>query len=135
PLGVDGAVDNVSLSYIKVNYTKLVAAGDFEKEMFMVPQGESRPQIPEAYASYVAYDITNIDQPIKSSVTKNGNTLVIAAGNPNGQTNLLVQQSNDITRVNLMEKARFRNVLQQPSDYIIITNELLRRPSLSYGDP
>src|SRR5690554_905006 len=28
PLGVDGAVDNVSLSYIKVNYTKLVAAGD-----------------------------------------------------------------------------------------------------------
>jgi len=135
PLGVDGAVDNVSVSYIKVNYNRIITSRDFEKEVFQVPQGENRLEIPEAYANYVAYDITDFNQPVKHLVSKNGNTMAIAAGNPNGQANLLVQQTNAVNRINRLERIRFRNLLQQPSDYIIISNELLRRPSLSYGDP
>lgn len=135
PLGVDGAVDNVSLSYLKVNYTRLVGSGDFEKELFIVPEGESRLEIPGTFGGYVAYDVSDLNQPTKSLVSKSGNTLVIAAGKPDSPIRLLVLQSNAVIRVNLMEKIRFRNVLQQPSDYIIISNELLRKPSLSYGDP
>ena len=59
PQGVDGAVDNISLSYIKVSYTKMVASGDFEQETFILPEGEVRLEISDTYADYVAYDISN----------------------------------------------------------------------------
>ena len=34
-----------------------------------------------------------------------------------------------------MAKVRFRNILQQPANYLIISNDRLRKPSSSYGDP
>ena len=135
PQGVDGAVDNISLSYIKVNYTKMVAPGDFEQETFILPEGEGRLEISDTYADYVAYDISNFNQPVKTNVSRTGNNLMLSAGRSGLPSKLLVQQVNQVVRVDLMEKVRFRNVLQQPADYMIISNELLRKPSPSYGDP
>ena len=135
PRGVEGAVDNVSLSYIKVNYTKGVASGDFEQEVFIVPEGGGRLEISDTYAEYVAYEISNINHPVKVNIDRAGNNLILSAGMEGSPSKLLVQQVNHIVRVDLMEKVRFRNLLQQPSDYIIISNELLRKPSSSYGDP
>ena len=135
PQGVDGAVDNISLSYIKVSYTKMVASGDFEQETFILPEGEVRLEISDTYADYVAYDISDFNHPVKTNVSRTGNNLMLSAGNAGLPSKLLVQQVPNVARVNLMEKVRFRNVLQQPADYVIISNELLRKPSPSYGDP
>jgi hypothetical protein len=135
PQGIDGAVDNVSLSYIKVNYTKLLPSGDFEQEFFILPEGGGRLQISDTYADYVAYDISDINQPVKADVGRIANNLILSVGKRSLPSKLLVQQVNHIVRVDLMEKVRFRNVLQQPADYIILNNELLRKPSPSYGDP
>src|SRR5690606_29575126 len=99
------------------------------------PEGEGRLEISDTYADYVAYDISNFNQPVKTNVSRTGNNLMLSAGKAGLPSKLLVQQVNQVVRVNLMEKIRFRNVLQQPSDYLIISNELLRKPSPSYGDP
>ena len=34
-----------------------------------------------------------------------------------------------------MDKVRFRNILEQPADYLIISNDILRKSSSSYADP
>lgn len=135
PQGVDGAVDNISLSYIKVDYTKMVAPGDFEQEFFTFPEGEGRLEVSDTYADYVAYEVSNMSHPVKSQIVRTGNSTILSAGRTGRSSKLLIQQANEIIRVNVMEKVRFRNLLQQPADYIIISNELLRKPSPSYGDP
>lgn len=135
PKGLDGAVDNISLSYIKINYRKLVIPGDFDQEIYLLPEGGGRLEISDSYAEYVAYDITDYNHPIKLPVLKRGSQMSISAGKQGGISQLLIQQSNRITRIDGMEKVRFRNFLQQPANYLIISNALLRKPSASYGDP
>ncbi|MEX2593806.1 MAG: C25 family cysteine peptidase [Anditalea sp.] len=134
-LGVDGAVDNISLSYTKINYTKLSDSGDFELETFSVPAGESKLEIPDVLENYVAYEISDFNHPVKATLSKNGNNLIIPAGQLDREAKMIVQQVNSVTEITLMEKVRFRNILQQPSDYIFISNDLLRKPSSSYADP
>src|SRR5690606_24964178 len=92
-------------------------------------------EISDSYAEYVAYDITDYNHPIKLPVLKRGSQMSISAGKQGGISQLLIQQSNRITRIDGMEKVRFRNFLQQPANYLIISNALLRKPSASYGDP
>lgn len=134
PLGVDGGVDNVSVSYIKLNYSKSIASGDFENKIFIV-EGGSRLEFAEIYADYVAYDITDPILPVRVMVNRTGSSMAISSGSTGRASKILVQQNTDVVQVNLMEKVRFRNVLQQPADYIIISNRLLRQPSSNYGDP
>ncbi|HLU88982.1 MAG TPA: C25 family cysteine peptidase, partial [Cyclobacteriaceae bacterium] len=135
PMGVDGAVDNISLSYVKINYPRAVSPGDFDQQVFIIPAGISQLQIPDTYRSYVAYDITDINNPIKVESPVTENILRLPAGTEGREARIMVQQVNAVTKIDLMEKIRFRNVLNQPSDYMIISHERLRQPSSSYGDP
>lgn len=134
PLGAEGMVDNVSLSYMKVNYSKQLGVGDFKKERFNLSKGEARLVITGLYKDYLGYDLTDFQAPVKLMIQRNGNSIDIPAGNPSRPSKILVQQVSDVVKVTLMEKVRFRNILQQSADYIIISNKLLRRPSSSYAD-
>src|SRR5690606_6463622 len=110
------------------------ASGDFENKIF-IEEGGSRLEFAEIYAEYVAYDITDPILPVRVMVNRTGGSMAISPGSTGRASKLLVQQNTDVVQVNLMEKVRFRNVLQQPADYIIISDRLLRQPSSNYGDP
>lgn len=133
-LGVDGAVDNISIGYIKISYTKVLQPGDFVQEVFHLEAGESQIEIGDVFGEYVGYDITDVNHPIKSRLSKNGSNLLIPAGRNAQKAILMVQQANSVKIINIMERVKFRNLLQQPSNYILVSNELLRKPSSTYGD-
>lgn len=134
-LGVDGAVDNVSVNYIRVVYETPVRNGDFEKEIFVFSEGNNKVSIEGISRNYVAYDISDIHNPIKKQVRVDQGNMEIGVGLQDRVSELLVQRSDRIIQPNVLRKLRFRNLLEQRADYLIITHPILKRPGANYGDP
>lgn len=132
-LGLDGTTDNMSLSYLKLQYPKKANTGDFTKETFSYNIGANNFQIPGAAGNYVGYEISNYDQPKRISLVKEGNTIKIPGGG-SAPMKVMLQQTNAVTDVNVMQRFIFRDVLSQRANYLIITHQSLRRPGSSYGD-
>ncbi len=127
--------DNTSLAYIKLVYPKLIENKDVSSEIMIFDSGEKTLELSDITADYIAHEISDVNNPVKVPITKAGNQISFAAGQVGMASKIILENALNIKDVNVMRPVRFRNLLAQAADYIIISNRALRRPSASYGDP
>ncbi|MBT0811496.1 transporter [Litoribacter ruber] len=134
-LGGESDVDNVSLSFLKLNYPKRASAGDFDQATFDINRGVERLTLSGVSADYVGFEINDRDNPRVLAFQKVGNELHIPGGGAAEGRKVLLQRSSQIKNVDRMRRFRFRDVASQPANYVMISHQSLRRPAASYGDP
>jgi hypothetical protein len=134
-LGDNNAVDNISINYSRITYRSSGGEGDFETEVLLADDGGGKVVFSGLSDSYLAFDTEDPDNPLKLETQRNGNRLEFPAGIPGKPSALFVQNQRLIKEVNVMKRVRFRNLLAQQANYLIISHELLRRPASNYGDP
>ncbi|MCH7399367.1 C25 family cysteine peptidase [Belliella sp. DSM 107340] len=127
--------DNVSLAYVRLVYSKNVADRDLSKELVIVPSGESELEISSVVSEYIAHEISDPVNPVRIPISRIGNQIRLQAGIAETASKILLENQLNIVEVNVMRPVRFRNLLDQAADFIIVTNRALRRPTASYGDP
>ncbi|MDO6439470.1 C25 family cysteine peptidase [Cyclobacterium sp. 1_MG-2023] len=132
-MGVDNNLDNISINYAQLNYSSTGVSGDFEVENITFSEGNKALVINNVNEEYTAYNITDISNPIRLEVKKTGADLYLPTGATAGQ--VLIQNQENIVELNVLEKVRFRDLLNQPANFIIISHKLLREPADNYGDP
>jgi len=132
PISTVGSSDNVSISYAKLVYNKAVGAGQIDQEVLMLGPGESNISLPSG--DYVGYDVTELDNVVKLGMTP-GATVTFPAGIPATESKLLVQATSRIIEPNVLEKVRFRNLLGQNANFIILTHPSLREATSINIDP
>lgn len=128
-------VDNVSVAYIRITYPKEVQNGDFDAEVITPDQTNSIFKVGNALSNYVAYDILDPINPVRIPVNKSGNELSVWAGIQGQPTKVRVENQLNIREISIMQRVNFRNLLNRPADFIILTHSSLRRPTTSYSDP
>ncbi|WP_349630848.1 C25 family cysteine peptidase [Aquiflexum sp. TKW24L] len=133
--GGSEATDNVSIAYLKLTYPKVVANGDFSKEIFISGPESGRIQIGNVLSDYIALEVSDPINPSLVPVTKTGNQITFVAGIAGGQSKVLVENQLNINRIATMTVVKFRNFLGQKADFIVLSNKALRRPSSTYADP
>lgn len=129
------SVDNISIAYVRITFPKKSQSGDLDRETIILEPGEAVFQADNMLSNYVAYDIADINNPIRLAVEKTGNQLSFRAGNPNAPAKVWLENRLSIKEVGRMERVRFRNLLSQEADYIIISHRNLRRQSSVHPDP
>ncbi|MEX2511402.1 MAG: C25 family cysteine peptidase [Cyclobacteriaceae bacterium] len=133
--GVNNAVDNVSVNYIQMGYDVEVPLGDFEQEIFEFGEGSQMFTLQNLSSPYVAYDISDWQNPRKQAVNYSNGRLEMVVGEVGSPSKVLVQRTNLVRELKVLERVRFRNLLEIPADYLIISHPILRRPAANYGDP
>lgn len=134
-LGREDAIDNISVNYIRVDYTTPLLPGDFDQDVFFIPAGLSKIQITEVNRPYLAFDVSDFNSIIRHSVSLTGDVFETGGGKSGSQTKLMIQAPGTIVEPNILKRVRFRNILEQPANFIIISNERLSRPTTNYGNP
>ncbi len=129
------AVDNVSIAYFKVIYPKNTISGEFSKETILTGQENQAITINGTLSEYLAHDVTDPINPQKVIVGKDGNTLKFQGGIAERASRILLENILDIKEIESMYPMKFRNVLNQPADFIILTHQALRKASTTYSDP
>ncbi|NHE55591.1 putative type IX secretion system sortase PorU2 [Cyclobacterium plantarum] len=134
-LGVNNAVDNISINYSRLVYGSVGYSGDFEKEIFAFQEPGKMLSIPGNNGEYVAYDIKDVDNPVKYELNRLGNVLQVPTGTQGIPGTVLVQNLSQVKEINVLQRVKFRNLLAQNANFLIISHERLRRPATNYGDP
>lgn len=129
------SVDNISIAYLRITYPKRLQNGDRDSELFMVPAGESLIELENMLANYVAYEISDVDNPIQIPVQKTGNTIMLKAGSAGGPANVWFENRMQVREVGGLQRVRFRDLLNQQADYLIVSHRNLRRQSSIHPDP
>jgi hypothetical protein len=133
-LGPD-ATDNVSIAYVRITYPKNVRDGELDAETIMLDQGESVLQLENMLSNYVAYEISDQINPIRIPVIKTNNQIRLQAGVSSGQSKVWLENRLSVREVQEIRQVRFRNILEQPANYIIVSHKNLRRQSSIHADP
>ncbi|RPA68845.1 transporter [Cyclobacteriaceae bacterium YHN15] len=133
-LGPEGT-DNVSIAYVRITFPKKVKNGELDTETILIGQGESVLQLENMLSNYVAYEISDPNNPIRIPVTKTNNQIRLQAGENSGQSKVWLENRLNIKEVKEMRSVRFRNILDQPADYLIVSHRNLRRQSTIHPDP
>lgn len=134
-LGENNAVDNVSINYIKVNYQSAIRSGDFDSEVFGYEEGGKKVSISGVNDNYLAYEIADIYNPIMLELARSGGAMRFSAGVSGKSGKVMLQNQEQIIEPNVLKRVRFRNLLDQNANYLIISHELLKKPATNYGDP
>lgn len=134
-MGVDGEIDNISVNYLKVIAAVAIPPGDFVQRRMHFNPVASRISLPGISRNYVAYEVSDVYNVVKHEVRKTGNLLETAAGIAAKRNALHLQQTETILEPNVLERVRFRNLLAQSANYLIISHQRLGRPSSTYGNP
>jgi hypothetical protein len=129
------ATDNVSIAYLRLTYPKAVENGDFSKEIFISGPETGRIQIGNVLSDYLALEVSDPNNPVMVPVTKSGNQVSFVAGISGSPSKVIVENQLDVVKIAGMTPVRFRNLLGQRADYIVISHKNLRRPSSTYPDP
>ena len=132
--GISGT-DNVSIAYLRITYPKETSGGDFSEETFLLPDVNSSIRIPNALSNYVAHEVSDPLNPVRINVGKDGNDVVLQGGVEAITSKIYVENQSSLRQVNIMRPVRFRNLLNQPADFIILTHPSLRKPSEAHSDP
>ena len=132
-MGIDNGLDNLSVNYAQINYSSANFSGEFETKTFEFDDENKELVLNGVNEDYNAYNIADINNPIRLEITKSGNELHIPTGA--GPSKVLVQNQKNVIEFNVLEKLRFRDLLNQQANFIIISHEILRRPADNYGDP
>ncbi|GEO21757.1 putative type IX secretion system sortase PorU2 [Cyclobacterium qasimii] len=132
-MGVDNGLDNISINYAQIDYNSANVSGDFELKTFEFNEANKALVIKEVNEDYNAYNIADFNNPVRLEIKKSGNELYVPTGD--GASEVLVQNQSNVIELNVLEKVRFRDLLNQQANFIIISHELLREPADNYGDP
>jgi hypothetical protein len=133
-LGPEGT-DNVSIAYVRISFPKKVQNGELDAETIMVGQGESVLQLENMLSTYVAYEISDLNNPVRIPVTKTNNQIRLQAGVNSGQSKIWLENRLNVKEVKEIRQVRFRNLLDQSADYLIVSHRNLRRQSSIHPDP
>ena len=134
PQGAESA-DNIALSYAKIKFRKPIGTGDFAGQWMIFPEGNTRVNWTLTNESYVALDAADIFNPQKIEIGKSGQTLSFQGGVTGKSSKIFIQQETSVTKVSQLIPVRFRNLLAQPANYIIIGNKELEKPSNREQNP
>ncbi|WP_228527778.1 putative type IX secretion system sortase PorU2 [Pararhodonellum marinum] len=134
-IGGGGTNDNISVSYVKLHYTKNKVSGNFTKELLKLGPGENLLKLEDITENYTALDISAQDDPHKMEPIVDGSSLIFPVGRNGRQSVVFLQQESQVNVVMDMERLRFRNLLDQPSEYLMVAHRFLRRATTSYSDP
>ena len=130
--GVAGAVDRISVSYIKVRYPQTFDMQNAGQKMFELPQNGSR--------SYV--NIANAPGGVRLFDTTDPNNVIAVTAHTTATLDAVVDSrearkvlaTNDYIKP-AVQAVRFREIVPSQVDYLIISNSQLRTPALGYADP
>ncbi len=135
-LGRDGNLDNISVSYINIKYGTQVPDGGFRQTILEANQNDpSHLEILGENQDYHVFDISDFHNVKRHQTSLGDGKLRLEVGGAYANPVLLIQRSNTVIEPNVLQRVRYRNVLSQPADYLIITHPRLRNPSSNYGDP
>lgn len=128
-------VDNVSITYANLTYTKGVGTGEFDNELIISEQASSKISINEVQGNYIAYDIHNRESPIRLDPLDQDANLSFATG-ANSETNRIwVENLTSVVNIQETEQIIFRDLLGIEADYILVGNRELEKSSSLYDNP
>jgi hypothetical protein len=135
-LGRDGSLDNISVSFIKIHYGTQVPDGGFSQTILEVNENEpSQLDILGGNRNYLVFDIADFPNVTRHQTSNEGETMRFEVGGTNSPSSLLIQGNNTVIEPNVLQRVRYRNILSQPADFLMISHPRLRNPSANYGDP
>ncbi len=129
------ATDNVSVAYAKLTFLKNVGSGNFDSELFILPPGNQRIQLNSVSGNYLGLNLRNPENPERILFTAGNQSLAFRAAAASDTSRIWIQREEKVTPVLKMESLRFRNLLAQPANYIIVSHRALEKPSNQYPNP
>ena len=129
------ATDNVSVAYAKLVFFKNVGSGDFDSELFIVPPGNQRIQLNAVSGNYLGLNLRNPENPERILFTAGSQSISFQAAAVSDTSKIWIQREEKAITVAKMESVRFRNLLAQPANYIIVSHGELEKSSKQYPNP
>lgn len=134
PQGAE-SVDNLSIAYAKIVFSKPVQAGDFAGRRMNFPAGNQRVVLSQTQQNYVALEVSDLYSAQRVPVAKSGTTSSFTASVPGAASKIWIQPDQSLVQVASMQRVKFRNYLAQPADYILVGHRELEKPSAKYANP
>jgi len=128
-------VDNMSVSYAKINYHKNVTSGDFGTELYISPPNNQRITLSGLSGTYAAIDISDPITPEKVNFSSAGNSLNFQSAIATDTSKIWLQNEETLIRVEQLEKIKFRNYLGQASNYIVLGHHALEKAANQFQNP
>lgn len=129
------ATDNVSVAYAKLVFLKNVGSGGFDSELFIVPPGNQRIQLNAVSGNYLGLNLRNPENPERILFTAGSQSISFQAAAVSDTSKIWIQREEKAITVAKMESVRFRNLLAQPANYIIVSHGELEKSSKQYPNP
>ncbi len=129
------ATDNVSVAYAKLVFLKNVGSGGFDSELFIVPPGNQRIQLNAVSGNYLGLNLRNPENPERILFTAGSQSISFQAAAVSDTSKIWIQREEKAITVAKMESVRFRNLLAQPANYIIVSHRELEKSSKQYPNP
>ncbi|MDN3202894.1 C25 family cysteine peptidase [Algoriphagus sediminis] len=134
PNGPDD-VDNISVSYAKLTYSKGITSGDFESELLVTDQGSSKINFTGLQENYVALDLADENNPIRLNAFEEGDAMSFATETNQALGRIWVENQNSVTEIQQAEQVIFRDLLGIQADYILVGNRELEKASSLFSNP
>lgn len=128
-------VDNISIAYAKLTYPNMVRLGDFDSKLIISPPDNQKMLFTGLSASYEAIDILDVVNPKKISLQHTPNSIAFRSAVPTDSSKVWVQNVASIVQVQELEPVKFRNVLGQASNYILVGHKELEKPAATFSNP
>ncbi|MFC3880377.1 C25 family cysteine peptidase [Algoriphagus namhaensis] len=128
-------VDNVSLSFVKIEYTKQVESGELIEETFITGAGNSRISLGSVSDKYVGLEVSDPINPQKVNFTTLASGMSFLGSVEEDSSQILVQKESEIVAIDTLQRRTFRNILAPEANYIIIGNKELEKQTTLYSNP
>lgn len=134
-LGVGGARDRLSVSYIKVTFPQDFNMASQPSKVFQLtanPSNKSYIEISNPASGLTLWDITDPNNVVTIGTAAAGANTSAVVPNTNTSRKLLAKNSFSTA---IIKKIKFRQINPSLSNYLIISNKTLMKPALGYSDP
>ncbi|WP_297335088.1 C25 family cysteine peptidase [Algoriphagus sp.] len=130
-----GTSDNISIAYLKITYRKNISSGDFDQQLLIFPSGNQKVQVGGIAGNYEALDISSEQNPQRITLNQGAGLLEFQSGVSAGSSRIFIQNQAQVTSVTALKKLRFRNLLAQQANYIMIGHRALEQPTEDFPNP
>ncbi len=133
-IGVGGAVDRLSASYLKLRYAQQTNAASASEKVFNLVangNGKSYVQIQNAAAGLRLFDVTDPSAVVKIGTTSSSTLNAIVPSTSSARKIF----STTTTIAPKIKPIKFRDINPRDHNYVIISHPLLRRAASGYSDP
>ncbi len=134
PQGAE-SVDNMSIAYAKIIFSRPVQTGDFAGLQMNFPAGSQRVVLNQTQQDYVAMEVSDLYTTQKVPVSKTATSSSFTASVPDGASKIWIQPDQSVIQVGAMQKVKFRNYLGQAANYILVGHSELEKASSKYANP